>query len=61
VGRVFPWGNEYRAGCANIDETSYCERVGPCYLGRVVAVGLYLLGGQPNLDFAWASRTWVES
>jgi formylglycine-generating enzyme required for sulfatase activity len=48
-GRVFPWGNEYRAGYANIDETSYYERVGPYYLGRVTAVGLYRLGRQPSL------------
>jgi len=63
-GRVYPWGNEYRAGYANIDETSYYERVGPYYLGRVTAVGLYLLGVQPSLglyDLSGNVSEWCQT
>ena len=68
-GRVFPWGNEYRPGSANIDETSYYERVGPHYLARVTAVGLYPLGAQPDLGVydlsgnlsEWCLTSWAET
>jgi formylglycine-generating enzyme required for sulfatase activity len=48
-GRWFPWGNSYQAGCANIDETSYYERVGPYYLARLTAVGIYPRGRNAEL------------
>ncbi len=67
-GRCFPWGDSYRIGFANIDETSYGERVGPYYLGRVTPVGLYPLGRQSALDVydlsgnvdEWCRTCWDE-
>ncbi len=38
-GLVYPWGNEYRSGFANIDEKY--GNTGPWYLEQTVAVGLY--------------------
>ena len=39
-GRKFPWGKEYVSGNANIDET-YGTKVGPHYLQKTSAVGMY--------------------
>ncbi|MGH8548691.1 MAG: formylglycine-generating enzyme family protein [Methylococcales bacterium] len=36
---VYPWGDEYRSGFANVDEKS--SHSGPWYLEQTVAVGLY--------------------
>jgi formylglycine-generating enzyme required for sulfatase activity len=68
-GRLFPWGDEYHSGFANIDETSYYDRVGPYYLGRVTAVGIYPSGSQPHLGVhdlsgnvsEWCLTTWSEA
>jgi formylglycine-generating enzyme required for sulfatase activity len=68
-GRLFPWGNIYQSGYANIDETSYRDRVGPHYLGRLTAVGAYPLGIQPRLEISdlsgnaseWCLTTWGEN
>jgi len=38
-GRTFPWGEGYRSGDANIDETY--DQTGPLYLRETTAVGLY--------------------
>lgn len=38
----YPWGADYRSGYANIDETE--DKVGPDYLGRTTAVGIYPQG-----------------
>jgi formylglycine-generating enzyme required for sulfatase activity len=38
-GMVYPWGNKYRSGFANIDEKY--SQVGPWYLEQTTAVGLY--------------------
>jgi len=38
-GPVYPWGNEYQAGFANVDET-YGEKRGPRYLEQATAVGV---------------------
>jgi hypothetical protein len=38
-GRTFPWGEGYRSGDANIDETY--DATGPLYLRETTAVGLY--------------------
>jgi formylglycine-generating enzyme required for sulfatase activity len=67
-GRFFPWGDDYRSGYANIDETSYYEKVGPHYLGRITAVGLYPLGCQSMLGLydlsgnvsEWCLTIWDE-
>lgn len=47
-GRRFPWGNEYVPGYANIDETDQYREVGPYYLRRTTAVGLYSKGVNPH-------------
>jgi formylglycine-generating enzyme required for sulfatase activity len=59
-GRFFPWGNEYRSGCANIDETSYYDKGGPYYLGQKTAVGIYRIGRHPDLDLYDLSGNVVE-
>jgi len=40
-GRVYPWGDEFVSGYANIDETASDEKVGAHYVGRTTAVGIY--------------------
>ena len=40
-GRQFPWGEEYQEGRANIDETWSGYEVGPHYLRKTSAVGMY--------------------
>jgi len=42
-GRQFPWGKEYISGNANIDETASIigTKVGPHYLQKTSAVGMY--------------------
>ncbi|WP_156427941.1 SUMF1/EgtB/PvdO family nonheme iron enzyme, partial [Thiohalocapsa sp. ML1] len=55
-GRVYPWGDDYLPGHANINETWEYDRVGPHNLDRTSAVGLYPQGGardmadQPGVD-----------
>ncbi|MGH7703875.1 MAG: SUMF1/EgtB/PvdO family nonheme iron enzyme [Gemmatimonadales bacterium] len=44
-GLIYPWGNEYRSGFANIDETG--RKDGPWYLKETTAVGLYPHGRSP--------------
>jgi formylglycine-generating enzyme required for sulfatase activity len=44
-GRLFPWGNDYISGYANVNETR--ENVGPNDLGRTTAVGLCPQGANP--------------
>lgn len=44
-GLIYPWGNEYRSGLANIDETD--REDGPWYLKQTTAVGLYPHGHSP--------------
>ncbi|MCB9436253.1 MAG: SUMF1/EgtB/PvdO family nonheme iron enzyme [Anaerolineales bacterium] len=44
-GRVYPWGDEYISGYANIDEKN--TGVGPYYLEQTTAVGLYPQGQSP--------------
>ena len=46
AGRVYPWGNEYRPGHANVDETM--RKDGPWYLGQTTAVGVYPHGAAPE-------------
>ncbi|MBL8484316.1 MAG: SUMF1/EgtB/PvdO family nonheme iron enzyme, partial [Rhodocyclaceae bacterium] len=38
-GRIWPWGNEFRSGHANIDET--WGQKGPWYLKQTTAVGVF--------------------
>jgi len=44
-GREYPWGHDYRAGFANVDEKS--TKDGPSYLQQTTAVGLYPQGASP--------------
>jgi formylglycine-generating enzyme required for sulfatase activity len=44
-GLIYPWGNEYKSGFANIDEKS--ENVGQWNLQQTTAVGLYPHGKSP--------------
>ena len=46
AGRVYPWGNEYRPGYANVDET--VQKDGPWYLEQTTAVGVYPHGAAPE-------------
>ncbi|MFM8441991.1 MAG: SUMF1/EgtB/PvdO family nonheme iron enzyme [Methylococcus sp.] len=46
AGRVYPWGNEYRPGYANVDETT--RKDGPWNLWRTTAVGVYPHGASPD-------------
>lgn len=41
-GNEYPWGNGYRSGCANVDETERKE--GPHYIQSTTAVGIYPSG-----------------
>jgi hypothetical protein len=45
-GRTYPWGNQYRAGYANINETY--QSAGPHDIGRTSAVGIYPQGVSPE-------------
>ncbi len=44
-GLIYPWGNEYQSGFANIDETM--GNAGKWYLEQTTAVGLYPHGESP--------------
>jgi len=44
-GLIYPWGNEYHSGLANLDEKG--GEVGPWYLEQTTAVGLYPQGRSP--------------
>ena len=46
AGRIYPWGNEYRPGYANVNET--LQKDGPWYLGQTTAVGVYPHGASPE-------------
>ena len=47
-GRLYPWGDEYHAGYANVDEQA--SGVGPYTVGSSTAVGLYAAGRHPSLN-----------
>jgi hypothetical protein len=55
-GREYPWGDFYRAGFANIDETE--GGAGPTYLARTTAVGLYPQGASPCGALDMAGNVW---
>ena len=55
-GRQYPWGNAYRIGYANIDETE--QKVGPHYLQSTSAVGLYPQGASPDGLLDLSGNVW---
>jgi formylglycine-generating enzyme required for sulfatase activity len=57
-GREFPWGAEYKPGCANIDETSWFGKVGPHYLRRTSPVGIYPQGASPEGVLDLSGNVW---
>jgi len=55
-GLIYPWGNEYRSGFANIDET--WDKAGPWKLEQTTAVGLYPHGKSPYQAEDMAGTVW---
>jgi very-short-patch-repair endonuclease/formylglycine-generating enzyme required for sulfatase activity len=55
-GREYPWGNGYRVGHANCDEQE--EGVGPYFLNRTTAVGLYPQGESPVGALDMSGTVW---
>ncbi|GAB6043119.1 formylglycine-generating enzyme family protein [Endothiovibrio diazotrophicus] len=55
-GRAYPWGNDYQAGRANIDET--WDEAGPHNLARTSAVGIYPGGASPEGVLDLAGNVW---
>ena len=56
-GRMYPWGGgKYLTGYANIDETY--QNVGPHYLGRTSAVGIYPQGASAEGVMDLSGNVW---
>jgi formylglycine-generating enzyme required for sulfatase activity len=55
-GREYPWGEGYRPGFANVDETE--NKDGPTYLEETTAVGLYPQGASPYGVEDMAGNVW---
>ena len=55
-GRDYPWGDEYRAGYANVDEKA--TKAGPTYLQQTTAVGLYPHAASPYGAEDMAGNVW---
>jgi len=55
-GRAYPWGNDYVAGYANIDETE--GSVGPNSVQMTTAVGMYSQGASPYGLMDVAGNVW---
>jgi len=57
-GRVYPWGEAYRPGFANISKTR--DEAGPHNLGQTSAVGIYPQSGSPEgvLDLSGNVLEW---
>jgi formylglycine-generating enzyme required for sulfatase activity len=55
-GREFPWGEGYRSGDANIDETY--DRTGELYLRQTTAVGIYPRNRSPYGLMDCAGNVW---
>lgn len=63
-GREYPWGNEYKRGYANIDETfkdAESQPVGSYNLNTTAAVGIYPQGASPYqvLDMSGNVSEWT--
>lgn len=57
-GRRYPWGNKYVAASANIDETFEADAVGPYFLQRPSAVGIYEAGKSHLGIYDLAGNVW---
>lgn len=61
-GRLFPWGGkkleDYESGHANIDETWSGSKVGPHYLQKTSAVGMYPQGASPDGVLDLSGNVW---
>ncbi len=57
-GRQYPWGPEYQQGYANIDETYGSSKVGPHYLQKTSAVGMYPQGASPYGVLDMSGNIW---
>jgi formylglycine-generating enzyme required for sulfatase activity len=55
-GREYPWGDGYRVGYANVDEQE--QEVGPYFLNRTTAVGVYPQGVSPFGALDMAGNVW---
>jgi formylglycine-generating enzyme required for sulfatase activity len=55
-GLVYPWGNEYRSGFANVNETE--NKDGPHYLEQTTAVGIYPHAESPEGVLDLAGNVW---
>ena len=55
-GLIYPWGNEYRSGHANINET--LSSAGEWKLGQTTAVGLYPSGRSPYDVMDMTGNVW---
>lgn len=55
-GRIYPWGDEYKAGYANIDERRLV--VGGKYLGQTTPVGSYPQGASPYGVLDMCGNVW---
>ena len=59
-GREYPWGEDYRAGHANCDETAGREvkRHAAAYIGQTTAVGIYPQAKSPEGVLDLAGNVW---
>ena len=57
-GREYPWGNEYKQGNANIDETFEGFEVGTFYLERTTAAGMYPKNSSPYGVMDMSGNVW---
>ncbi len=57
-GRIYPWGNEYISGYANINETHKNYQVGPHYLHQTTSVGVYPQGASPYGILDMSGNVW---
>jgi formylglycine-generating enzyme required for sulfatase activity len=55
-GRIYPWGDKYRSGYANVDEKE--REDGPWYLEQTTAVGMYPHGRSPLGVADMAGTVW---
>lgn len=55
-GREYPWGDGYKVGFANVNETT--KRVGPNYLQQTTAAGVYPQSASPYLLLDLAGNVW---